>query len=46
MKKQEFKKQEFENFKNYLKVKENPGKIEKIFIEKTIKYLNYIKWIP
>lgn len=46
MKKQKFNKKEFENFKDYLKIKENPWKIEKEFIEKTNKYLKYIKWIP
>ena len=44
--KQKINKEEYENFKDYLKIKENPWKIEKKSIEKTIKYLNYIKRIP
>lgn len=37
---------EFNRFKKLLNIKDNPNNIEKKFIEKTIKYIKFIKWIP
>ena len=41
-----FSEKEFNKFKKLQNCKEEPWKIEKDLIEKTIKYVNYIKWIP
>ncbi len=41
-----FTKENFEKFKKIQNIKEKPWNIEKTLIEKTIKYVNFIKWIP
>lgn len=43
---QSFTKAEFEVFQKHLWLKKTPGKAEKAFREKTIRYSKYIKWIP
>lgn len=41
-----FSENQFKTFKSYFKIKDNPTNVEKKFIDKTIKYTKYIKWIP
>lgn len=36
----------FNNFKKEFKIKENYSEIEKKYLEKTYKYIKFIKWIP
>lgn len=43
---QKFNKNYHNKFINYFNIKKNPSKIEMDFLEKTKKYLNFIKWIP
>lgn len=38
--------EQISKFKKLQKIKEKPWIIEKKLIEKTIKYVNYVKWIP
>jgi hypothetical protein len=33
-------------FIKYFNIKKSPSQIEMDFLEKTEKYLNYIKWLP
>jgi hypothetical protein len=35
-----------EKFKQKFEIKENPSQIDAYFLEKTRKYLNFIKWVP
>ncbi len=44
--KQNFDKNIHEKFKSYFEIKDSPSDIEKLFYNKTEKYLKYIKWIP
>jgi hypothetical protein len=46
MKKQFFDNSYLEKFKKYLNIKEEISEIEKKLIEKTTKYIKYIKWVP
>nr|MDD3720756.1 hypothetical protein [Candidatus Gracilibacteria bacterium] len=41
-----FTSEELEKFKKFQNIKENSGEIEKKLIDKTIKYIKYVKWIP
>ncbi len=44
--KQNFNKKSFILFKNYFKIRDEKSEIEKLFYNKTNKYLKYIKWLP
>jgi len=44
--KQKFSKEEYEKFKKYFCIKNSPGEIEIRYLNKTKKYLSFIKWIP
>lgn len=44
--KQIFSEKIFENFKKEFQVKEDFSEIEKKYLEKAYKYINFIKWIP
>lgn len=46
MNKQKFSSEIYEIFKKQFKIKANPSKVDLFFLEKTRKYLNFIKWIP
>ncbi len=41
-----FSKNQYKDFKNLLKIKDNPSKIDKLYIKKATKYIKLIKWIP
>lgn len=43
---QTFSLKEHEKFKKYFHIKNNLSEIDKAFLEKTKKYVRYIKWIP
>jgi hypothetical protein len=44
--KQKFSPEIHEKFKQKFEIKVHPSQIDKDFLEKTRKYLNFIKWIP
>lgn len=44
--KQKFSPNIHELFKKEFNIKENPSQIDLDFLEKTRKYLKYVKWIP
>lgn len=46
MNKQNFSPEIHEIFKKQFKIKANPSEIDLIFLKKTEKFLNFIKWIP
>ncbi len=37
---------EHEKFKKYFYIKNDLSEIDKAFLEKTKKYIRYIKWVP
>lgn len=43
---QAFNQTQHQKFINYFGIKDNPSKIDEHFINKTIKYTKFIKWIP
>ena len=43
---QNFTRKEHEKFKKYFKIKNSPQKWDNFYIEKTNKFIKYIKWIP
>jgi hypothetical protein len=40
-----FSKKQHKSFKKYFQIKDFPSKWDKLYIEKAIKYIKYIKWI-
>ncbi len=46
MKRQKFTSAEHEKFREYFKIKNEPGEWDKIYMEKAQKYIKYINWIP
>ncbi|MDD3144713.1 MAG: hypothetical protein PHV23_01230 [Candidatus Gracilibacteria bacterium] len=44
--KQKFSKDEYKKFKKYFSMKKSESDIEKYFIDRTYKFIGYIKWIP
>lgn len=43
---QTFTQEQHQNFKKYFNIKATPSEIDRAFLEKTKKYIWYIKWIP
>ncbi|MDD2907069.1 MAG: hypothetical protein PHH98_00360 [Candidatus Gracilibacteria bacterium] len=44
--KQKFTKEDFEKFKKYFSIKAKGSNVENYFLEKTYKYIKFIKWLP
>jgi hypothetical protein len=44
--KQKFSKQDYEKFKKYFSIKNSPSEVDIKYLNKTKKYLSFIKWIP
>ncbi len=43
---QNFNQKQHKKFRKLFKIKDNPWKWDKIYLEKTYKYIKYISWIP
>jgi hypothetical protein len=43
---QKFTEKHHKKFKKYFNIKDKPRKWDKIYLEKTYKYIKFISWIP